>query len=134
MSITHTTVDVESGFAKNVILDQVNEYPVRRYVAVVETCLFTTQLVNIIGFGIKGFAFSELFYHILEERHILAALIRHNLQHAAQQSPNIIIDLRRCKMDEAESIRQLKQHFELSKRLRIMKILTKDELVIDFEK
>ena len=41
--------------------------------------------------------------------------IRHTIKHAVVQSGNLIIDLQRCKYNEELAIRELKQHFNLSK-------------------
>lgn len=61
-------------------------------------------------------------------------VIRHTVQHASHQSNNIIVDLRRCKLQEEQAIKELKQHFALSKRIRRMKIIKKNEEILDFSK
>ena len=60
--------------------------------------------------------------------------IMNTMQDAAHQSTNIIVDLRRCKIKEEQAIRELQYHFKLSKRIRHMKIVTKDEKILDFDK
>ncbi|MCR5025025.1 MAG: hypothetical protein K6A90_11940 [Lachnospiraceae bacterium] len=56
------------------------------------------------------------------------------MKHAVTQSENIIVDLQRCKLNEEQAIRELEHHFKLSKRIRRMKIITKDKEILDFEK
>ncbi len=60
--------------------------------------------------------------------------IRHNLERAKKQSQNIIIDLRWCRIPDERAIKELKERFELSKRFRRMKIITKLHEVLDFSK
>lgn len=60
--------------------------------------------------------------------------IKHNLSRAKKQSRNIIVDLRRCKLPEDQAIKDLQHHFELSKRFRRMKIIKKDENMLDYKK
>ena len=60
--------------------------------------------------------------------------ISHTIKHAVTQSENIIIDLQRCKLDEGQAIRELEHHFKLSKRIRRMKIVTKDKKILDLVK
>ena len=60
--------------------------------------------------------------------------IKHNLQNAAHQSENVIIDLFRCKLDEETAIKDIQHHFSLSKRLKRMKVITKSAKIIDLKK
>ncbi len=60
--------------------------------------------------------------------------IRHTIKHAVTQSSNLIIDLRRCRIDDNLAIKELEQHFKLSKRIRRMKIVTKNLIILDFSK
>lgn len=60
--------------------------------------------------------------------------IKHTLQNASHQANNVIVDVRRCKLAEEQAIKDLEQRYRLSKRIRRMKIVTKDEKVIDFDK
>ena len=60
--------------------------------------------------------------------------IMNTIQNAAHQSGNVIIDLRRCKLEEAQAIREINHHFQLSKRIRRMRIITKDEKIVDLSK
>ena len=60
--------------------------------------------------------------------------MKHNVSSAKRQSQNVIIDLRRCKMEEERAICEIKHHFNLSKRLRRLKIITKSEIILDIMK
>lgn len=60
--------------------------------------------------------------------------ITHTIKHAVTQSTNIIIDLRRCKLDENQAIKEIERHFSLSKRIRRLKIITKNENILDYDK
>ena len=60
--------------------------------------------------------------------------MRHSIQNAKRQSRNIIIDLRRCKFSDSQSIKELEYHFKLAKRLKRMKIITKDKMILDYNK
>ena len=60
--------------------------------------------------------------------------IKHTLQNAKHQSSNIIVDLRRCKLSDNQAVKELEHHFSLSKRLRRMKVITKAEEILDYEK
>ena len=60
--------------------------------------------------------------------------LKHTLQNASHQSNNVIVDLRRCKLPQEQAIKDLEQRFNLSKRIRRMKIITNDEIIIDFKK
>ncbi|MCR5399062.1 MAG: hypothetical protein K6E68_05940 [Lachnospiraceae bacterium] len=61
-------------------------------------------------------------------------LFKNTVQNASHQAQNIIIDLRRCKANEERALKELRQYFTLSKRLKRMKIVTKDEIILDFSK
>ena len=60
--------------------------------------------------------------------------VQNKIQEAAQQSCNIIIDLRRSKMLEEKAVRTYEREFMKSKGLRRMKIIKKDGELIDFHK
>ncbi len=60
--------------------------------------------------------------------------MKHTLQNAAHQSNHVIVDLRRCKMPQNIAVKELEHHFNLSRRIRRMKIITADEKIIDFGK
>ena len=60
--------------------------------------------------------------------------IKNIVQSASHQSENIIIDLRRSKMNENTAINEIRQYFEKSKRIRRVKIITKDAEMLDFSK
>lgn len=56
------------------------------------------------------------------------------IQIAAQQSENIIIDLRRSKMPEERAIKEFQNRFHNCKGARQLKIITKSEELLDFRK
>ena len=60
--------------------------------------------------------------------------IKNTIQSASHQSVNIIIDLRRCPIEDQQAIKELQSYFSKSKRLRRMKIIDKDMNVLDFHK
>lgn len=60
--------------------------------------------------------------------------IMNTLQNATHQATNLIIDLRRCKLPDSTSLREIQFHFRLSKRIRRILVITKDEKLLDFPK
>ena len=60
--------------------------------------------------------------------------IENTLQTAAKQGKNIIIDLRRCKVDEIQAIKDVQRYFSDSKIIRHIIIITKEELILDLKK
>ncbi len=60
--------------------------------------------------------------------------IKNIVQNASHQSENILIDLRRCKISDEIAIKQIRHFFELSKRIRRVKIITKDGGILDYSK
>ncbi len=60
--------------------------------------------------------------------------IKHTMQNAGHQSPNIIVDLRRCKLPLNEAVKELKYYFNISKRIRRLMIITDSENIIDYSK
>lgn len=58
--------------------------------------------------------------------------LEHCFKKAARQSENIIIDLRRTKIDDQNAISQLKNQFYHSKRVKHMKIISQKGEVLDF--
>lgn len=63
-----------------------------------------------------------------------AGTIEHAFRHAAVQSQNIVIDLRRTKLPDKTALNILKQRFEKSRRVRRLKIITKTSKLLDFNK
>lgn len=59
---------------------------------------------------------------------------KNTIQNASHQSQNIVIDLRRCKADEERALKELRHYFDLSKRLRKMMVILKNEEILDFQK
>lgn len=62
------------------------------------------------------------------------ALMKNTLQKAARQSELVIVDLRRTKRHTNRCLAELRREFIASKRLRQLKIITKQGRVIDFMK
>lgn len=60
--------------------------------------------------------------------------IKHNIQNAAHQSENVIFDLCRCKLDEDKALSEIKYHYNLSKHIKRLKVITKSEKIIDIPK
>lgn len=60
--------------------------------------------------------------------------IKNTVQNASHQSENIIVDLQRIPLLQKQSIKELEHYFNLSRRLKRMKIVTKDKKVLDFNK
>ena len=60
--------------------------------------------------------------------------IKHNIQNAAHQSENVILDLCRCKLDESFALKEAQHHYNLSKRIKRLKVITKSEEIIDLQK
>lgn len=60
--------------------------------------------------------------------------IMHIMQCAGRQSCNVIIDLRRCKIETIEAIKKIEYYFKASKRIRNLIIIVNDEKIIDYTK
>ena len=60
--------------------------------------------------------------------------IKNTFQNASHQSSNIIVDLRRTKLPEERTIKDMEGRFKLSKRIRRLKIITKEGKILDFFK
>ena len=60
--------------------------------------------------------------------------IKNIIQSASHQAENIVVDLRRSKMDEKQAIQEIRRYFDFSKRIRKIIIITKSEEMIDFSK
>lgn len=60
--------------------------------------------------------------------------IKNAIQHASHQSQNIIIDLRRYRSIEEKAVKELVNYFNLSRRLKRMKIICKDDKILDYTK
>jgi len=59
-------------------------------------------------------------------------VVEHALRSATKQSPNVILDLRRCKLNEEKALRQI--YHEGEKRgstLRRLMVITKSKKIID---
>ena len=60
--------------------------------------------------------------------------IRHAMQNAGHQSSNVIIDLRRCKLPLVIAQKDLNYYFDISTRIRRMKVIVDDKKMIDYIK
>lgn len=60
--------------------------------------------------------------------------IRHIMQKAGHQSSNVIIDLRRSKLNPNIALKEIYLHFTLSRRIRTMKVIINEEKIIDYTK
>lgn len=60
--------------------------------------------------------------------------LEHIFKKAARQSKNVIIDLRRTKIDDAAALNQLERLWNNSKRIKYLKIVTKRQGVVDFKR
>ncbi len=60
--------------------------------------------------------------------------IRHTMQNAGHQSSSAIVDLRRCKLSQEQAIKELKYYFKLSKRLKRLMVVTRDNELLDISK
>ena len=58
--------------------------------------------------------------------------IKHTFQHGKRQAENLVIDLRRCKLDPDKALQEIRQNFKLSKRIKRLKVITKDSSILDF--
>ena len=58
--------------------------------------------------------------------------IQNTLQGAAEQSRNVIIDLIRSRMPEEKAIKGYNQYFAASKRIKRVKIITKDRVTVKY--
>ena len=60
--------------------------------------------------------------------------IRHTIQNAGHQSRNVILDLRRCKLDTNTALKEIELYFKAFKRICFLKVIVNDELIIDYPK
>ena len=60
--------------------------------------------------------------------------VQNTMQNAAGQSRNVIIDLRRCKMNETQALRDFEREYNKSNHIRKMKLIKKDAEILDFSK
>lgn len=60
--------------------------------------------------------------------------LKNAVQNASHQSDSIIIDLRRTTIQDQDAVKELQKQFELSRRLKRMKVICKDENILDFKK
>ena len=60
--------------------------------------------------------------------------VEHAFKNASKQSENIIIDLRRTKINTAKSVKLLETRFRLSRRVKRMYIISKEQKLLDYRK
>ena len=60
--------------------------------------------------------------------------IEHSFRHAATQSENIILDLRRNKISTDQAKTVIKKLFNASRRVHNLKVITKEQALLDFKK
>ena len=60
--------------------------------------------------------------------------IKHTIKNAGKQSCNVILDLRRCKMNADEATKKIEYYFKISKQIRNLKVIVNEEKIIDFNK
>lgn len=60
--------------------------------------------------------------------------MKNAIQNASHQAQNIIIDLRRLPSREQSAINELVRYFNLSRRLKRMKIICNDDKILDYTK
>lgn len=60
--------------------------------------------------------------------------LKNAIQNASHQSDSIIIDLRRTSILDRIAVKELKKRFKLSRRLKRMIVICKDEKLLDFKK
>ena len=61
-------------------------------------------------------------------------LLENTLRGALKQSENVIIDLRRIQIPEQKCLHELEKQFCMFKRIKRLKIITKAQQIIDYEK
>ncbi len=76
----------------------------------------------------------KLFWEMKAPRGEGGSLIKNTLQRAAQQSENVIIDLRRTKRHQAKCLSEIMREFENSKSLKRIKIITKAQKLLELSK
>lgn len=59
--------------------------------------------------------------------------IQNNLRTASRQSPNVIIDLRRCKMPTNNALARIRNEMTKSCPIKHLLIITKDEKAVDYK-
>ena len=62
------------------------------------------------------------------------ATIEHAFKRAAKQSENIVIDLRRTEIPTEQGKATLEKLFKISRRIRNLKIITREQELIDLKK
>ena len=60
--------------------------------------------------------------------------IRDTLKQASGQSANIVIDLRRLKLEQAKALAQISKYFKIIKKIKRVLIITKEQTILDIQK
>lgn len=60
--------------------------------------------------------------------------VEHAFKNAAKQSENIVIDLRRTKLATSSAVKLLEKRFNLSRHVKRLLVITREENVVDFRK
>lgn len=63
-----------------------------------------------------------------------ASLMKNTLQKAGRQSENVIVDLRRTKRHQMRCLKELEREFYISRRVKRLKVITKVQKLVVFEK
>ena len=59
-------------------------------------------------------------------------LLKNTIQKASHQAENIVIDLRRVKIEHHKCLSEIENHFNKSKRVKRIKVITKTKEIVDF--
>lgn len=86
------------------------------------------------GFHTPDIRIGKLLWEIKSPKGEGKSLMKNTLQKAALQSENVIVDLRRTKRHQQKCVSELKREFVISKKLKRLKIITKSNKTLDFEK
>lgn len=61
-------------------------------------------------------------------------LLQNTIHKAARQSENLVLDLRRIKINEARYLARINKEFEQTKKIRRIKVILKRGMVLDLER
>lgn len=75
-----------------------------------------------------------MFWEIKSPKGSSSRTIENNLRTALKQSKNIIIDLRRIKIDETKAISQIAKQFKYSKLIRKIIIIKQNKEILDISR
>ena len=89
---------------------------------------------NINGIHTPDIKMSGIKWEIKSPKGEGKSLMKNTIQKALKQSNNIIIDLRRTKRHQTKCLRELERQFNKSNKIKRMKVITKNEELLDFNK